>query len=374
MTERAPAESRRILSVDPADGIGDFLLEVLAPSGGTIVRARTAVEARAAAASGGAFDLVILDVVLPDEEGVGLLRDLRREDDDCVIVVLTGGGGGRLVTDCVRAGADAFLEKQHLSATGENLYLRHALEQAAEHRSGVIARRRLEVMKTDFYSMVTHDLRNPAGSVLVALRLLQGGKPGALTPQQAQLVDLAHRSASKFVSLINDYLDFAKIDAGYLRLDRADMDLMESVRSSAEMARAQWELKGQVLEIAGPATLAMRGDRSKLEQVFDNLISNAIKYTPDGGRVGLSVTLRDGKAVLEVRDSGVGIAPAQVGLLFTKYHRVPGETTQRVSGTGLGLLIVKEIVEAHGGTVEARSTGVPGEGTTFTVQLPLAVD
>lgn len=369
MTPDSLLADRRILSVDAYEGIGEFLQETLGQRGGCLERARSATEARALFASG-VFDLVVMELDLPDADGLALLRDLRRTDDDCVIVVLTGAGGGRRVTEAMRAGADAFVEKQHLAAGGENEHLFDALGHAVEHRAGVIARRRLEVMKTDFYSMVTHDLRNPAGNVLVALKLLQSGKAGTLTPQQGQLVELAFRSASKFVGLINDYLDFAKIDAGYLRLDRSTGDLMAVVRASIAQALSQSDVKSQTVVLIGPDTLPALIDSPKLEQVLDNLISNAVKYTPDGGLIEVVVSRTIDRARVEVRDSGIGIAPDQIEHLFTKYHRVPGQTSGQ-TGTGLGLLIIKEIVQAHGGTVSARSPGIAGQGTAFVIDLPI---
>lgn len=360
---------RRILSVDSTEAVGQFLSEVGTPRGAELTCAASIAEALELFRPG-AFDLVLLDIVQVDGDGMSLLRELRRLDDDCVLVVLTGQGGGRLVTEAMRAGADAYVEKQHLAAGGANEYLFDALAHAFEHRAGAIARRRLETMKTDFYSMVTHDLRNPAGNVLVSLKLLRTGKAGPLTPQQQQLLDLAFRSAGKFVGLINDYLDFAKMDAGYLRLDRAECDLMAVIRASADMARPQCEVKGLTLTVSGPERLLALIDAAKVEQVVDNLISNAVKYTPDGGRVEVRVEPGNGRATIEVHDSGVGIPADQLGSLFSKYHRVPGQATAGISGTGLGLMIIKEIVQAHGGTVAARSAGA-GQGTVFVVDLPL---
>jgi signal transduction histidine kinase len=105
--------------------------------------------------------------------------------------------------------------------------------------------------------------------------------------------------------------------------------------------------------------------------VLDNLISNAVKYTPDAGRITVQLRSEAGQAVLRVSDTGQGIPPTELSALFTKYHRLPGEATRGIHGTGLGLLIVKEIVEAHGGSVSAASEGIPGRGATFTVRIPL---
>ena len=183
--------------------------------------------------------------------------------------------------------------------------------------------------------------------------------------------DVALRSAEKFVSLINDYLDYAKIDAGYLRLERVECDLAEIIHSSADQAVTQAELKHQRIDVSVSANLPAFVDARKLEQVLDNLISNAIKYTPDGGTITITAESAGDRATVRVADTGQGITPAQLGQLFSKYHRVPGQETAKIQGTGLGLLITKEIVEAHGGTARAESSGIAGEGSVFIVELPL---
>ena len=364
---------QRVLTVDDSRAIRAFLQELLQPHVQVVVVAADAAEARAMFGAGGIFDLVLLDLVLPDSDGMELLRELRGRDADCAIVMITGAGGVHSATAAVLEGADGYIEKQHLTTAGENAQFFYALAQAVEHRAGVVAARRLESMKADFYSMVTHDLRNPAGNVLVALKMLLSGKAGPLEPKQTSLAQLAMRSAEKFVTLINDYLDYAKIDAGYLRLDPAAADLAAVVRSSVEQARTQADMKRQNIAFESPAEIAAFIDATKVEQVLDNLISNAIKYTPEDGAIAVDVRVVGARAIIRVSDTGSGIPESELGQLFAKYHRVPGQQTSQVQGTGLGLLIIKEIVEAHGGTVRAESEGVPGKGSVFIVEMPLRV-
>ena len=272
-------KGQRVLTVDDSRAIRAFLQELLEENVASVVVAADAAETRAVFGTGGTFDLVLLDLLLPDADGMDLLRELRGLDPDCAIVMITGAGGVNSATAAVLEGADGYIEKQHLTTAGENAQFFYALAQAIEHRAGVVAGRRLESMKADFYSMVTHDLRNPAGNVLVSLKMLLAGKAGPLEPKQASLAQLAFRSAEKFVRLINDYLDYAKIDAGYLQLDVAEADLAAVVRSSVEQARTQADVKQQTITLETPESIPAQIDARKIEQVLDNLISNAIKYT-----------------------------------------------------------------------------------------------
>jgi signal transduction histidine kinase len=229
----------------------------------------------------------------------------------------------------------------------------------------------LQRAKADFYSMVTHDLRNPAGNVLVATKMLLDGKGGELTPRQTQLVEVAGTAGEKMLRLITDYLDFAKIDGGYLRLDRESADLCALLRRAGATAEPQVGLKRQTLRVNVPdGVVTADVDAPKLEQALENLLSNATKYTPDEGSITLSLDCDDARARITVSDTGAGIDPAHQSSLFAKFHRLPGQATRAAGGTGLGLLIAKEIVEGHGGSISVQSTGVAGEGTTFIVELP----
>ena len=216
--------------------------------------------------------------------------------------------------------------------------------------------------------MVTHDLKNPANVIQLALEQL--GDTSAFTFEQRRAVMVASSAAKDLLRLVVEYLDYARIDAGYLDLERAPSDLAALVQRSVEQARVLVEKRHQTVILDIPATLNADLDANRISQVLDNLIGNAIKYTPEGGRLEISLTQTDALLRVNVRDSGNGVHPSQLERLFKRFSRLPGESG-RSSGTGLGLVIVKAIIEAHGGRVWAESAGI-GEGSTFSFELPLS--
>jgi len=369
--------NKNVLSIDDSRAIRAFVSSLVSNAGARIAEAGTGIEAIDLVASeqaqGRHFDLILLDLVLPDIDGLEVLRRIRERDKDSAVVVLTGAGGVASATSAMQHGADGYVEKQYVTKVGGEPEFFYSLKQAMEHRAGYVARRQLDELRTDFYSMITHDLRNPAGTVLGLIKLLLAGKAGPLAPRQEEMLRLAQRSGEKFVSLITNYLDYSKIEAGYLKVVPAETDIASLLRSSAVQAELMAEAKNIALKLnVPPGPLRVCVDADKIEQVFDNLISNAIKYTPDHGSITVTLQQSERDVIVHVADTGAGIPKDQVGSLFTKYHRVPGSERQ-ATGTGLGLLIVKEIVEAHRGTVSVISDGIPGHGSTFTVWLPAVV-
>lgn len=364
-------DDKRVLIIDDSDIIRAYLRNILAPRGARVECAATAVEGLDMCAAA-QYDLILLDLVLPDLDGIQVLERIRQKDTTSAIVMVTAHGGIEPAIAALQRGADGYVQKQDISASSDHAEFLYALEQALTRRAGLVAKEQLEKVRADFYSMVTHDLRNPTGIILTALGMLTDSEADPLTARQQQLLALASTAANKLIRLINDYLDFAKIDAGYLRLELGEVDLVQVAESSAQLAQIQAQAKHQTLTLDLPAApLMAHADAERLKQVLDNLLSNAIKYTGEGGRISLRLQEQAGQAVFCVSDTGMGIPPEQLGALFTKYHRVPGEATRGIRGTGLGLLIVKEIIQAHGGTVRAESEGIPGKGSTFTITIPL---
>jgi signal transduction histidine kinase len=367
-------EGKRILTVDDSITIRAFLKRLLTEQGANVDAAVTGEEALAFSRLGYKYDLIILDLLLPDTDGIEILRQIRMTDDESAIVMLTGMGGIKSAITAVQHGADGYIEKHDLNVGGNHAEFFYALGQALQRRAGLVAQKQLSQVRADFYSMVTHDMRNPAAAAVMIFNLLLEDYADSLTPAQLELITMAGDASRKLLSLINDYLDFAKIDAGYLKLDCRNADLREVVETGMRLGRMQAQSKNQTVVVDLPAQpVSAYIDAERMKQVVDNLLSNAVKYTPEGGQITVQLQTEGKSAVLRVSDTGQGISKSQMEVLFSKYHRVPGETARRIQGTGLGLFIVKQTVESHGGSVSVESEGIPGKGSTFIVRLPLSV-
>ena len=359
--------ARRVLSVDDSSLVRGALRRIFADTGAEVDEATTGAEALERFKEIGRYDLVLLDVNLPDMSGLELLPQLRARSLDVAVVILTSEDNIKTAIQAIRQGADGFIQKSDLPIQGERDAFFYALDQAREARAGIVARQQLEGLKSDFYSMVTHDLKNPANVIQLALE--QFGDTSAFTFQQRQALTIASSAAKDLLRLVVEYLDYARIDAGYLDLERTPSDLSALVRRSARQARVLSEKRHQTVVVNVPETSSADLDGNRISQVLDNLIGNAIKYTPEGGRLEISLTQTDALLRFAVRDTGNGVHPTQLERLFKRFSRLPGEFG-RSSGTGLGLVIVKAIIEAHGGRVWAESAGID-EGSTFSFELPI---
>ena len=224
--------------------------------------------------------------------------------------------------------------------------------------------------KDEFLAVLSHELRTPLTSMLGWLRLLRGGQlPG---DKAAQALEVIERNTRTQAQLINDLLDVSRIVAGKLQLELYPVDLAPILEESVELSRAEAEGKGVKVELlVDPRAGFVLGDPLRLGQIAANLVTNAVKFTPEGGhvRVGLA---RDGEyAVLTVADTGIGIEADVLPRIFDRFRQADSTITRRHGGLGLGLAIVRHLTELHAGTVSAESPG-RGQGATFTVRLPLA--
>jgi PAS domain S-box-containing protein len=230
------------------------------------------------------------------------------------------------------------------------------------------AEREADRLKDEFFALVSHELRTPLTSILgyVELALEDAER---LHPELAQRLRVVERNGERLLRVVGDLLFVAQVEAGKLALDRgrADLDALAADAVEAARPRAEEQEIELVLESAGAPALA--GDAGRLGQMLDNLISNALKFTPPGGRVTVAVGARPAAATVEVRDTGIGIDGEEQGRLFDRFFRGAAADGGAIPGVGLGLTIVKSIVEGHGGTIEVASE--PGAGTTFRVELPL---
>jgi signal transduction histidine kinase len=227
----------------------------------------------------------------------------------------------------------------------------------------------LQRVKDTFVNMVTHDLRTPLTSVIGYAEFLEEGLGGPLGKQQLVYVQQIQQSSARLASLVNDLVDFARIDSGTLKLDFEQADLGARIRDVVESLRPQAISAAINLTVnAGPEPLPVAMDVRRIDQVLINLIYNAIKFVPAGGSITVRAFRIKGFVVCEVQDTGIGIAAEDVPKLFQRYSQLEAGT--RKGGVGLGLSIAKDIVEAHGGHIEATSKS--GIGSTFTFTLASA--
>jgi signal transduction histidine kinase/CHASE3 domain sensor protein len=228
--------------------------------------------------------------------------------------------------------------------------------------------RSAEGAKEQFLATVSHELRTPLTSILGFTDLVRHGGSGSITAEQRRFLDVVARNARHLNSLVDDLLLVGRAGEGRLELETEDVDVADLARRSLEAAETAAAEKAVVLELDAPEPVVLDADERRLTQLFDNLIGNAIKFTPQHGRVKVRVATAGGNARVEVADSGAGIASADQERLFERFYRASSATGTRVPGTGLGLAIAKAIVDAHGGSIAVRSA--EGEGATFCIDLP----
>jgi two-component system, OmpR family, phosphate regulon sensor histidine kinase PhoR len=227
----------------------------------------------------------------------------------------------------------------------------------------------LDQTKSDFVASVSHELRTPLTSIRGYVEMLRDGEAGELEPAQQRMLEIVDRNADRLLSLIEDLLTLSRIESGAFRIARVPVALDDVVGATLEELRQPAAARGiTLIGDIGPDIPTVLGDAGQLERVLLNLLSNAIKFTPRGGRVTVRVRSAREAVEVEVEDDGIGIPAGEQERLFSRFFRSSTAQEQAIQGTGLGLVIVKNIVEHHGGEISVRSA--EGVGTTFTVRIP----
>ncbi len=222
--------------------------------------------------------------------------------------------------------------------------------------------------KDEFLAMLAHELRNPIAPISAAAALLQRVKPDeALVRRTSEIIA---RQVGHMTGLIDDLLDVSRVTRGLVELERAPLDLREVLQDAVEQVMPQVQARGHALSQAAPqGPVLVLGDKKRLVQVVANLLGNAAKYTPEGGRLEVRGHAVDGHVCIEVQDNGIGMAPELTGRVFDLFAQAERSADRALGGLGLGLALVKSLVELHGGSVACTSPGL-GQGSTFSVCLP----
>jgi signal transduction histidine kinase len=327
------------------------------------------------------FAVVLLDLRLPDGSGVECVDAVRARARDVPIVVLTGLDDDELAISCIAAGAQDYLSKQDVRSRTLSRAIDHAVarssviearRQALEQRirSADLERENSRIveanrLKSEFIANMSHELRAPLNAIIGFSELIYDGKVDPASPKLRSFMSHILSSARHLLQLINDVLDLAKVEAGKVEFDCVTVAVAPLVDEAAGVMRGGFAAKGIRFDVHVDASLATAWvDPGRLKQVLYNYLSNAMKFTPDGGIVGLRVTvLDDAWFRLEVEDNGPGIGAEDIDKLFGEFHQLRASTGQFHPGTGLGLALTKRLVEAQGGSVAV--TSVPGQGSVF---------
>jgi signal transduction histidine kinase len=359
---RQTEERYRILFENMSEG---FLLAEAGPAGGDrsyrLVDMNPAAEHLLGLARGRALGQRLRDLVPPAAGDVV---------ERCRAVVETGVPARFAIADRDgqrRLAVTAFVpEPNRLALLFSDDSERHRAERAL---SDALARlEEVDRNKSRFLAVLSHELRNPLAPIRNSVYIL--GRTDAASEQARRAKEILARQVDHLAKLVDELLDVTRISSGRIELHRTDLDLAALVRSAVEDRRASIEERGLELRVDVPAgPVPANGDPTRLSQVVGNLLQNAAKFTPAGGCVTLALTMRADVAELRVRDTGVGIAPELLTRIFEPFTQGPQTLARSEGGLGLGLSLVKALVELHGGAVEARSAG-PGTGAEVVVRLP----
>jgi two-component system sensor histidine kinase/response regulator len=312
-------------------------------------------------------DIVLLDNKLPGMQGVEVLEYIRERKYDIVVAMITSYASLDVAVRATRDGATDFIPKpftpQELKSSIENitkqLYLKritHKLKQDGKK------------IRYQFLSVLSHELKAPLNALEGYLRMMQDKQAGDRIDDYAEHIDRSLQRIQGMRNLIMDLLDFTKI-----RLERKDEKIQEvnlaDVASGAMATVQPYAIQMEVsvnLEIR--SEVKIMADPDDMEIVFNNLISNAVKYNKFGGKADITIDSSDTDAIIIVTDTGIGIEKRDSENLFTEFVRIKNEKTKNITGSGLGLSIVKKVIELYHGTIKVDS--IPDVGTTFTIRLP----
>lgn len=358
---------------------------------------------------GNHFDVIITDIRLPDADGMDILELAKEINPDAAVIMMTGYASMETAVDAVNHGAYAYflkpinpdelktaianaLKQQRL--LGENKRLVDSLQYSnkllfeanAQLRQEITERTRVEQelidksgeveeanrLKSEFLAHMSHELRTPLNAIIGFSELLIDGVLGKITQKQKKCLTDILASSQHLLSLINEVLDLSKIESGKteLRLTNFTMtDIIEPLKSSIMPMLTS---RKQSLEIEVPDNLPpVRADKAKVRQVLLNLISNAIKFTADGGQLKIKAAWRNDWCQVSVSDNGIGINQEDQERMFEPFCQLDNSLTREKSGTGLGLTIARQIIERHGGQIWVESDY--GKGSRFTFTLPLSI-
>jgi signal transduction histidine kinase len=378
----------RVLVVDDEKEIRVFLDKALSRFGGFHVELAESGEEALRKLEKEPFDLVLTDLKMPKMDGIQLIAQIAKSKPETLTIMMTGHGTIDSALEAMKRGASDYLTKP-INLEEMMLRLRKVMEERQrfislkDYAAGLEKTnqelRRIDSIKSEFVSVASHELRTPLAAIKNAVQLMLSGETGEINKDQEKFLSMAERNINRLTNILNDLLNLSRIESGKIELKFKNIELKDIIELAASSLRPHADGKSIQIEVEIPEQLpTVYADQDKIEQILTNLIGNAVKFTPDGGKILIAAEPfphdkqgGDGKMIaISVKDTGVGIPAEHLEAIFEKFHQVEGSLHRSVSGTGLGLAITKGLVEAHQGKIWAESE--VEKGSTFIFTLPIA--
>lgn len=312
--------------------------------------------------SGAQFDLLLLDLKLPGMNGLEVLSALNRKNRALLTIMITAYATFETAVQATKLGGYDFLPKPFSpdelryvvrKATGQFIVSREARRLAEEKRQ----------IRFNFISVLAHELKAPLNAIEGYLKILREDEP----PARRQMIERSLVRLDGMRKLIFDLLDLTRIESGQKQRNFQTVDVRALAQNALDLFRAEASPRSIALELEPGPPVSMVADPTELEIIFNNLVSNAVKYNRDGGSVTVSVARDDKKVSIAVADTGIGLTPQEAAKLFNEFVRIKNEDTIRVIGSGLGLSTVRKLAQLYAGEATVKST--KGQGSVFTVTL-----
>ncbi|HZU36052.1 MAG TPA: response regulator [Gemmataceae bacterium] len=369
----------RVLHLEDSDLDHELVLHQLDAAGlkCTLTRVQMREEFLAALQKEECFDIILADYSLPSFDGIAALKMAQELCPDTPFVFVTGAMGEEVAIETLKSGATDYVLKQHLErlASSVRRALREAADRAERRRLEEELHQRAEELaeahrrKDEFLAILAHEMRNPLAPIRNALQLMR--LRGIKDPVLDQGRDIIDRQVHHLSQLVDDLLDVSRITRGKIQVKRERVDLAHVIHASVETVRPLIDKRHHRLTtMLGTEPIWLDADPLRLEQIITNLLTNAAKYTDPGGQIALTVEREGDQAAIRVRDTGIGISATLQARIFDLYMQAEPLLERSQGGLGIGLTLVKQLVELQGGSIAVYSAG-PGQGSEFTVRLPV---
>lgn len=314
------------------------------------------------------IDIVLLDNKLPGIEGIEVLEYIKRKSVDCAVMMITSYASIELAIRATNNGAFNFIPKpfsaQDLKSAVESI-TKHLFLKRMTHRMKAEGKQ----VRFKFLSVLSHELKSPINAVEGYLRIMKDKQAGDDIAAYEKMIDRSLTRIESMRGLIMDMLDFTKIESGKKNRSIVELDVIEIAKLAIDsIYPVAIQMNVEIIPDF-PETLIMKGDGTELEIIFNNLLSNAVKYNKENGTVKFSIRKENESAVFTVEDTGIGMSEKEQALLFKEFTRIKTRKTKNISGSGLGLSIMKKVIDLNKGSVHVNSEA--DIGSKFMVELPL---